>query len=227
MPVKPVKGVDYLTDADIKELGNHFAPAGYGLGKKRTDTITDASVVATLFENGWYEYYNNSTPLIPNIILSAYGAIRVDTGGAATRQTFYPRANPTCSLVRTATDFGAWGEWEWENPPMIPGIEYRTTERWNGKPVYTTLVDCGTLTGASDNVDVLTTHPAHHIIRHCGHVGTYGLPMINGTLDNEYSAWANVTDSNGYLKVNIHYGTGMVGNTGMVRAWYTKYEGGI
>ena len=25
---------------------------------------------------------------------------------------------------------------EWENPPMIPGIEYRTTERYEGKPVY-------------------------------------------------------------------------------------------
>ena len=74
---------------------------------------------------------------------------------------------------------------------------------------------------------MLTTHTVHHIIRHCGYVGTYGLPMINITLDNEYSAWANVTDSNGYLKVNIHYGTGMVGNTGMVRVWYTKFQGGI
>ena len=25
---------------------------------------------------------------------------------------------------------------EWINPPNRPGIEYRTTERWNGKPVY-------------------------------------------------------------------------------------------
>lgn len=28
------------------------------------------------------------------------------------------------------------GEKEWENPPMIPGTEYRTTEKYNGKPVY-------------------------------------------------------------------------------------------
>ena len=28
------------------------------------------------------------------------------------------------------------GETEWLNPPDLYGIEYRTTERWNGKPVY-------------------------------------------------------------------------------------------
>ena len=27
-------------------------------------------------------------------------------------------------------------EWEWTNPPMKPGVEYKTTERWNWKPVY-------------------------------------------------------------------------------------------
>ena len=29
------------------------------------------------------------------------------------------------------------GQQEWYNPPMEAGIEYRTTERWQGKPVYT------------------------------------------------------------------------------------------
>lgn len=28
------------------------------------------------------------------------------------------------------------GEREWINPPMVLGEEYRTTERYNGKPVY-------------------------------------------------------------------------------------------
>jgi hypothetical protein len=34
-------------------------------------------------------------------------------------------------------------ETEYINPPMDLGIEYRTAERWNGKPVYTMLVDYG------------------------------------------------------------------------------------
>jgi hypothetical protein len=35
------------------------------------------------------------------------------------------------------------GETEWHNPPMQVGVEYRTTERYNGKPVYTQLVSFG------------------------------------------------------------------------------------
>lgn len=31
---------------------------------------------------------------------------------------------------------GVWQPWEWENPPMTADVEYRTTERINGKVVY-------------------------------------------------------------------------------------------
>ena len=37
------------------------------------------------------------------------------------------------------------GVTEWVNPPMSLGIEYRTTERWNGKPVYVMALDYGPL----------------------------------------------------------------------------------
>ena len=47
---------------------------------------------------------------------------------------------PDCRW-RTAAD----GVGEWINPPMVAGTEYRTTERWNGKPVYTQLVNFGAL----------------------------------------------------------------------------------
>lgn len=47
---------------------------------------------------------------------------------------------PDCRW-RTAAD----GVGEWINPPMVLGEEYRTTERWNGKPVYTQLVNFGAL----------------------------------------------------------------------------------
>lgn len=35
---------------------------------------------------------------------------------------------------------GVWMGWEYENPPMVSGVEYRTTERYNGKAVYVKLV---------------------------------------------------------------------------------------
>lgn len=36
---------------------------------------------------------------------------------------------------------GTWQALEWENPPMLAGKEYRTTERWGGAPVYKKRID--------------------------------------------------------------------------------------
>lgn len=44
---------------------------------------------------------------------------------------------------------GVWQPWEWENPPLVEGKEYRTTERWNSQPVYQKMVPLGTLPNAS------------------------------------------------------------------------------
>lgn len=38
---------------------------------------------------------------------------------------------------------GTWLPWEYDNPPLSLGVEYRTTERYLGKPVYAKAVDCG------------------------------------------------------------------------------------
>ena len=38
---------------------------------------------------------------------------------------------------------GVWGPWEYLNPLLSPGVEYRTAERYNGKPVYAQLVNAG------------------------------------------------------------------------------------
>lgn len=49
------------------------------------------------------------------------------------------------SGTKTISKYDGWDDWEWEVPALLPGNEYRTTERYNGKPVYTKLVDFGTL----------------------------------------------------------------------------------
>ena len=36
-----------------------------------------------------------------------------------------------------------WMPFEWENPPMKIGVEYRTTERYDGKPVYAKAINFG------------------------------------------------------------------------------------
>jgi len=53
------------------------------------------------------------------------------------------------------------GETEWINPPMVAGVEYRTTERWNGQSVYRKLISCGrvqkqmTVTAGMDNIRII------------------------------------------------------------------------
>ena len=43
---------------------------------------------------------------------------------------------------------GEWHPFEYENPPMTLGVEYRTTERWQDKPVYTKLLNIGAFPSA-------------------------------------------------------------------------------
>ena len=47
-------------------------------------------------------------------------------------------------------DNGNWQPVEWINPPMTLGTEYRTTERYLGKPVYVKAVDCGEITDGKE-----------------------------------------------------------------------------
>lgn len=47
-------------------------------------------------------------------------------------------------LRRDTVDGGVtWNPWEWENPPVADGAEYRTTMRYVGKPVYARKITAG------------------------------------------------------------------------------------
>ena len=53
----------------------------------------------------------------------------------------------TNGLWRMLKDNGVWRPVEWSNPPMELGVEYRTTERYLGKPVYVKTINMGNLPG--------------------------------------------------------------------------------
>ena len=59
-----------------------------------------------------------------------------------------------CSALATVYERQYYGgkwvvPWECVNPPLITGVEYRTKERYNGKAVYTKLIDLGNLPNTS------------------------------------------------------------------------------
>jgi hypothetical protein len=56
-------------------------------------------------------------------------------------------------LKKSSSDPSAWQPFEWEHPPMQIGVEYRTTERYNSKPVYKKAINTGALSaGTSKSV---------------------------------------------------------------------------
>lgn len=70
-------------------------------------------------------------------------------------------------------------ETEWQNPPMVQGVEYRTTERYNGKPVYCKYISFGALPNGASNSNgisktVTFSSEADTVIRPISVTGTYG-----------------------------------------------------
>lgn len=109
---------------------------------------------------------------------------------------------------------------EWDNPPMVPGVEYRTTERWNGKPVYATLVDCQHwAVGKTVTTDIT----AEKVIRYCGCTSTIALPNINNnSLTDGMTAYVEVYTNGGHIEVTM---CGAFVNSSAVThvgVWYTK-----
>lgn len=54
---------------------------------------------------------------------------------------------------------GNWQDWEWFNPPMVAGKEYRTAERYRTKVVYVQLVNLGSM--PNKTVKNITFKPAN------------------------------------------------------------------
>lgn len=119
------------------------APSGFGLGTGFANAPgLDANQIAA---NGVYAA-NNNVPVSGVIFI-----VEAVVGANSQNQIQYAYAYrpssgvPTASTIqRRIRDSGLWSAWEWINPPMSIGVEYRTVERYLGKPVYIKLVNCGT-----------------------------------------------------------------------------------
>lgn len=126
--------------ADAKVVGDALAtkaPAGYGLGGNAATIESADDIIA----NGYYETaitthgYTESCIVWHNQHSANY---------AEQSATSILGSCVGSTLHRTKIN-GTWQPWEWVNPPMEVDVIYRTTERYKGKPVYTTCINCGNL----------------------------------------------------------------------------------
>lgn len=126
-----------LTDAQKTQARANIAaaPDGYGLGSEYSKAVTNWDDAK---ESGIYRGPAPSGIGSGTII----GVTFSDSIGYKV-QIIYPDGSQNCSAQREMPVNGIWTAWEWVNPPLYSGVEYRTTERYLGKPVYVKLVNCG------------------------------------------------------------------------------------
>lgn len=110
------------------------APGGFGLGGS-AKILTASDDLNTIWQAGWYAWDTppKNAPTVSGTPISYCAMIVLNKGGDYNRhQIVYMLEG--CELHRSSAE--TIGEWEWVNPPMLTSVEYRTTERYNGKAVY-------------------------------------------------------------------------------------------
>ena len=150
--------------ADAKAVGEALggkAPTGYGIGENLTNSLSSAAGVDTFVVGGFKRYYDAGYTSGVAGLPDGHDFLVCNLGSSPYFLQMAVARTGTLLMVRHHR-MGAWGEWEWVNPPMTLGQEYRTTERWNGKPVYTKIINAGQLPSSAQKiVELGLTNPQH------------------------------------------------------------------
>lgn len=148
--VKTVAGVGPDDDGNVPLTASSVkaAPDGFGLGDSAV-LLTSADDVNSIWKCGWYKFVSENVPKNA-VVLSYLNLLRVESAANSVfMQTIYGMADNDSYQITPSAQRCIYGSkitpFEYINPPMILGVEYRTTERWDGKPVYAKLVDCGNM----------------------------------------------------------------------------------
>lgn len=154
------------------------APGGFGLGTT-PQLITDWNDAKV---GGWF-WSNAGAGNAPDPTLACFGTVYNEGNPEVFVQEVWGLANVNkyyhwMRLVYPGTGNGT--PWEWPNPPMLLGVEYRTTERYLGKPVYVMAVDFGSLPNSTIKTvtfgdSTIMMIGAHGIMR-----GGYVIPGCTG-----------------------------------------------
>lgn len=155
------------TAADVGARPNTWTPtaadvgaasSGYGYGEPCVSFYFTGSESVTNFENALNETLAGMLDKeAKQICVTCTGIADTTLYGTLYRHTAdYAIIKLTTYYQDSSITKCKWaGKWEphsWENPPMQVGVEYRTTERWSGMPVYTKLIEFGHLPNATTKI---------------------------------------------------------------------------
>ena len=134
-----MKGLSWRTILTNENIAQFAAPAGFGLGNTQRIEVGD---IDNIFQNGWYCFAGNYTPQNTTY---TYGFLCISSWNVNSfEQTLFP-VSEHCEVLRRFKVMGHWLPWEYVNTPMQLGVEYRTTERYCGKPVYVMAYNAGSM----------------------------------------------------------------------------------
>ena len=216
--------LNHITDSDYyvnsgDDLDNYTTPGAY--------RIPTGTIAASLVNGPVYGSAGG------RLIVTA-----TSTGSTGLFQLIIFNTSNYQIWYRIRTDASVWGKWqslgtphptysdcryittadgyEWFNPPMVLNTEYRTTERWNNKVVYTKLVNCGTMT---NNGTYAYSTDSVKPIRFAGYTSDGALPILmEVALNSTYKLWVDVMDNTIYARM----GTGYTSASIYVQVWYVK-----
>ena len=155
------------------------APGGFGLGGSPSSAYI-ATNGDDINATGWYVF----APQIAGFTFG-YSLVRHEKyDGSYAVQTAYlfdaTSGKGKNHVIRRVKESSTWYPWEWVNPPMQLGVEYRTTERYLGNPVYAKLINCGNLPGPGSTKNV------SHGVSDCSPI------MVTGRMSNANTIpWLN------------------------------------
>lgn len=175
---------DELSALDASDVG--AAPAGYGLGEDGSVTLRTLAEVDAFKVSGWRRVALDSG----SIGGSSHGTLSCNAGDRYITQTFefYYAGYGGYVTLKRIWYYGdsSWKPWEWANPPMISGTEYRTIERNDGEVVYAKRVAYSIPSGGIGNTSGSTIIEIPHQISNFGRIvryhtrsGAYVLPSMN------------------------------------------------
>lgn len=115
----------------LAEIG--AAPSGYGLGTiaKGLSSSDDLNKITA---TGWYMWGGSLPANAPTSLVGCVMEVIARGATDAVQRVICQNDTRMSILYRIFND--TWSEWEWENPPLEMGVEYRTTKRYKGVAVY-------------------------------------------------------------------------------------------
>ena len=220
-----------LTDAQKTQARTNInaAPGGFGYGENQTFRKWDDND-GSQFEAFVDQMIDGTIKIVrltqvadypANVVSgnSGFADIQIDSNGSAI-VLFHGPANVLEGSIdgvyhasKKRLLNGTWLPWEYDNPPLVLGVEYRTTERYLGKPVYVKVVDCGNLP-ASGLKNIA------HGIANCKPIYVYGEMSNGNTLPYAVGTSYYISSDGTYIQI---YVTGDLSNqTVKATIKYTK-----